>query len=203
MFAVEVFLPPALQEGMVKTFAFSLSSLREHPWNVITAAFLHAGVQHVVLNVLALLCFGAVVEANIRWYGMLGVFLAASVAGNFASAAAYGSDAVCVGASGGIFGLMGVATVVDPFRLSIYPFILPVPVGVTGLLYVVSNATQMYYARADGISYAAHLGGALVGGVVGTRLTGARRAVKTLLLLAVLTFLLPLAVRTVLAYSGW
>ena len=43
-------------------FAFSPQTAWEHPWTFVTYMFLHAGILHLVLNMLMLFFFGPSVE---------------------------------------------------------------------------------------------------------------------------------------------
>src|SRR2546425_7211892 len=43
-------------------FAFSPQTAWEHPWTFVTYMFLHAGILHLVLNMLMLFFFGSSVE---------------------------------------------------------------------------------------------------------------------------------------------
>ena len=77
---------------------------KDQPWRLLTALFLHGGLLHVGLNMLALYQAGQVVE---RLYGRLGfavLYLVAGLLGNLASLW-WKPGPVSVGASGAIFGV--------------------------------------------------------------------------------------------------
>jgi rhomboid protease GluP len=81
--------------------------LQGEVWRVVTACLLHGSVLHLVMNLTSLLPTGAVVE---RWMGRTGfavVLFASGVGGHVASALAARAP-LSVGASGAIFGLLGV-----------------------------------------------------------------------------------------------
>ncbi len=75
-------------------------------WRVITTLFLHANPLHLAMNGLALWMFGSAVEKTMGWWRFLVLFLVAGSLGNLLSAFNIRYD-VAVGASGGIFGLVG------------------------------------------------------------------------------------------------
>jgi membrane associated rhomboid family serine protease len=76
-------------------------------WRLITAAFLHIGPVHLVLNMLALLLFGSELERALGRWRYLAVYLLAAVGGSVA-VELFGDPRVPVaGASGAIWGLMG------------------------------------------------------------------------------------------------
>lgn len=80
-------------------------------WRLLTAVFLHANIPHVLFNSVALYNLGREVESVYGWARTLILFLGAGVAGSAASVLLNGFYLVGVGASGAIFGLIGVVGV--------------------------------------------------------------------------------------------
>lgn len=125
-------------------------------WRLITSAFLHAGPLHLGLNMLALWWFGTPVEAFLgRWRYLL-VYLVSGLAGS-AGALVASPDAVTVGASGAIFGILGSALVLERQRLNV--------LGGSALAIIVINI--IFTLTIPGISIGGHLGG-LAGGATAT-----------------------------------
>ncbi len=79
------------------------------PWRLVTALFLHAGLIHLAFNTMAMIWFGQVVEHVYGPSRMFFLFVASGALGNVASLAWKGESLFQVGASGAIFGLVGVA----------------------------------------------------------------------------------------------
>ncbi len=77
-------------------------------WRLGTAAFLHAGLWHVLFNLLALSQIGPAVEEVFGRLRMLFLFLLTAVVANLGSEA-FGLEGVGIGASGGLMGLIGLA----------------------------------------------------------------------------------------------
>lgn len=78
-------------------------------YRVLTSAFLHAGMAHLVFNVASLVAFGRFVEHFFGRAGYVAIYLA-SIVGSAAAVIAStptGEQKVLVGASGAIFGLFG------------------------------------------------------------------------------------------------
>ncbi|WP_333586748.1 rhomboid family intramembrane serine protease [Phenylobacterium sp.] len=106
-----------LGEAAYGRFGFVPASLDEGRWSgLVTALFLHGGLLHLAMNTVAALAFGAPVA---RYFGLsgrgpvlfYGFFLLTGVLANYAFARLHpGLDAVLVGASGAVFGLIGAAT---------------------------------------------------------------------------------------------
>lgn len=74
-------------------------------WRLITAGFLHGGILHILMNSWVLFDLGAMVEEVYGWARLIVIYLAATVVGFYASA--WWSPSISVGASAGIFGLIG------------------------------------------------------------------------------------------------
>src|SRR5947207_1681139 len=83
-------------------------------WRVLTAGFLHYDVTHFALNTLLLLLVGPVVERRAGTASLLLIFLGGSVAscaGILFKHQLWPSHGASIGASGGLFGLLGAALV--------------------------------------------------------------------------------------------
>jgi rhomboid protease GluP len=74
-------------------------------WRLITAGFLHGGLLHILMNSWVLFDLGAQVEETFGTARYLVFYFVSSVAGFYASF--YWSPALSIGASAGIFGLIG------------------------------------------------------------------------------------------------
>lgn len=137
------------------------------PWQVLTYAFVHAGLQHILFNMFGVYMFGSDLE---RVWGprrfltyYVTCALSAAVTQIFVmwlSAAYYPT----VGASGAVFGLLLAYATVFPKRtiMLLFPPIpmrAPVFVAVYGALELVLGVT----GTQAGVAHFAHLGG-LAGG---------------------------------------
>ena len=121
-------------------------------WRLLSAAFLHYGPIHLGMNMLALYWYGQVLEHMLgRWRYLL-LYLAAGLAGS--AGALYASpNAITVGASGAIFGVLGALLVLER-RGSIQS-------GGQILGLIIINLAISY--ALPGISLGGHIGG-LIGG---------------------------------------
>lgn len=124
-------------------------------WRLITSAFLHAGIIHLGLNMLALWWFGAALEAALGRGRFVLLYVVSGLAGS-AGALLLSPEAVTVGASGAIFGILGAAFVLE--RQQIYVF------GGGALGIIVLNLAFTFLV--PNISIGGHLGG-LAGGALG------------------------------------
>jgi membrane associated rhomboid family serine protease len=139
------------EEGALRGFEVSNGDY----WRVLTAGFLHAGFFHLLFNMFSLWILGTMLEPAIGRVRFALIFLVALLAGSF-GALLVTPDSLTVGASGGIFGLMGAAVVVMRNR-----GINPMESGLglwIGLNLVITFAVP-------NISIGGHIGG-LIGGAL-------------------------------------
>jgi membrane associated rhomboid family serine protease len=134
-------------------------------WQLLTCAFLHGGVWHLVWNVVGILVFGRLIEQRlggrkfIRF--LVGAQLTASLAFLFLSAL-QDTRLPMIGASGIDFGLLVLAAFWYPRLQIMVFFVLAAPLWLVASLWVFIEA-MMLLERGGGIAHSAHLGGALYG----------------------------------------
>ncbi len=133
----------------------SLASLREgRYYALILHPFIHANIQHLFFNMAALAVFGMIVELQMGTPFLLAVFLTTSILSGLASLPLIGENAISVGASGGIFGLMGCILAEDSTRMGVKALELTAAIFLAiGLWFIGANVV-------------AHLTGLLLGLVV-------------------------------------
>jgi membrane associated rhomboid family serine protease len=124
-------------------------------YRLITAGFLHAGLMHLLFNGFALYVLGTILEPAIGHLRFAIIYFVSLLAGSF-GALLVEPDALTVGASGAIFGLMGAALVVMRHR-----GINPMESGLGLWL----GINLVFTFAIPGISIGGHIGG-LVGGAV-------------------------------------
>jgi membrane associated rhomboid family serine protease len=138
------------QDFAMQGFAVAVSG---EYYRLVTAAFLHASLTHLALNMLALWLVGGAVEARLGRWRYLTVYLVSALAGSVLSYAVDPAVQVSVGASGAVFGLFG-AFAVMAFRLRI---------DVGGILAIIVLNTVIGFVPGLNINWRAHLGGLLAG----------------------------------------
>jgi membrane associated rhomboid family serine protease len=121
-------------------------------WRLITAAFLHYGFLHLGMNMLVLWFIGPPLEAYFGHWRYALVYVVSGLAGS-AGALIVTPNAVVVGASGAIFGIMGAALVLEARRIYVF--------GGQAMGLVVINLAIGFVI--PGISIGGHIGG-LIGG---------------------------------------
>ncbi|MEM7816190.1 MAG: rhomboid family intramembrane serine protease [Candidatus Aenigmatarchaeota archaeon] len=154
--------PEQVREGTFERYSLSQATAFQL-WRWVTSMFLHASASHLFFNMLGLYFFGRIVEGetNAQW------FLSIYFVGGFLGSLSFllTSPSPVVGASAGIFSLMGTAMLLKPLeKVSFYVF--PLPLGIVALMFTVAESLVAYYQPGFGnIAHVAHIGGLITGSV--------------------------------------
>ncbi len=132
-------------------------------YRIVTAMFMHGGVLHLLFNMYALYILGNYVESIYGSYRFLVFYLSTGIIGNIATHLFY-YNSISVGASGAIFGLVGVLFLAG-FRKDT-PFFLKSVTGSALLPMIIFNIV-LGFIPGTGINNAAHIGGLLSGMLFG------------------------------------
>ncbi len=133
-------------------------------YRIVTAMFVHAGWLHLLFNMYALYYLGLLVENIYGSSKFLVVYFVSGVVGNLLSQLFYYS-VPSVGASGAIFGLVGLLLAATYFRKD-FPSTLKRSLLISLLPMVIFNIAYGFIPGTD-INNAAHLGGFATGLVLG------------------------------------
>jgi membrane associated rhomboid family serine protease len=153
-----------LPQSWYDYFMYNSDYLLQRPWTLVTNAFLHGGILHLLFNCFALFMFGSLVELRHGSKFMLILFFTSVILANLAfgllSPGVYG-----LGISAYVYALIGAAVVLEPNARVIFPigFIYTTaPVRIAGPLMF---AAEIIYSviSADGVGHVAHAAGFLVG----------------------------------------
>ena len=157
-------------------------------WRLVTAAFLHYGILHLGMNMLVLWIIGPPLEEYFGHGRYALVYLVSGLAGS-AGALIWSPNALTVGASGAIWGIMGAALVLEGRRIYVF--------GGQALGLVVFNLAITFLI--PGISIGGHIGGLIGGGLCAFAFSSLRRtpALATLSVAAVGVVSVALAVSQV------
>lgn len=134
---------------------------------LVTSFFLHGGFIHLLGNMYFLAVFGDNVEDLLGWRRYLILLLLATLAGDLFQAGAQMSPLTpCIGASGGVAGVMVYYGLTFPHgRLRLFLRFVFIEVSVWGALALWAGiqVISMIVQRADEVGYGAHVGGAFTG----------------------------------------
>ena len=133
------------------------------PWRMVSAAFLHASILHLLFNMYSLFVFGPVIERLVGRGRYLVLYLLAAFGGSVAVLVLAPTQTV-VGASGAIFGLLGAFFVIQR-RLG----------GNSTQLLILIGLNVVFGFVIPNVSWQAHIGGLLVGAAVAAIYHSTRR----------------------------
>ncbi len=135
-------------------------------WQFVTAIFLHNDLLHLSFNLVALYLFGSAVEQQFKGKIFYIYFLICGM-GSFVLTCLlwtfhlFPANTVCIGASGGIFGLLLAFSLLYPKQKLLLFFVIPIQAkwlalicGFLEILLLLNN---------DGINHVGHLGGLFSG----------------------------------------
>ncbi len=134
-------------------------------YRLLTCIFLHAGIIHIACNMYSLYVIGSQLESFFGKIRYLIIFLLSGICGSILSIAFNNNDAISIGASGAIFGLLG-AIVYFGYHYRVYlgnalkNQIIPI---------IILNLSIGFLT--PGIDNFAHIGG-LIGGIFTTMACG-------------------------------
>lgn len=159
-------------------------------WRLLTSAFLHAGLLHIAFNMYALYLFGPFVERALGTWRFIVAYLTMAI---FASVFVYVLTdplVVTIGASGAVFGLFGMALI----------FLLKAKQDVTTLLVLL--ALNAFLSTRGGISWQGHLGGFVIGCLLGLAFAYAPRDRKRLVQVTVFVVVWIGMIATIVVRTG-
>ena len=148
-------------DGSIVTVGFEI-------WQLLTYGFLHSGIAHLVMNMLALYMFGGPIERVFGSRHFLVYFLVCVIGAAIAQLVTIeyftGGFYPTVGASGGVFGLLFAFALFFPReKLILFPIPVPMPAWLFVTLY---GAAELFFGvtrTLSGIAHFAHLGGMAAG----------------------------------------
>jgi membrane associated rhomboid family serine protease len=137
------------------------------PWQLVTSAFLHAGVLHLFLNMFALFMFGRDVEGTLGAKRFLALYFTAVLTAAatqlvVAAVSSTNPPVPTLGASGGVFGVLLAFGWLFP-RTRVTPLFppIPMPAWVFVTFYGLIELANGVLGTDAGVAHFAHLGGML------------------------------------------
>jgi membrane associated rhomboid family serine protease len=158
-------------DGIYQQLAYAPALTGVEPWRMLTSAFLHSQgfLLHIVLNMYTLWIFGQILEPLLGHARFLAIYLLSAVGGSvgfllLTPVYPVNGPVGLVGASGAIFGLFGLAFVVSRRRHLLLGPQARAMLSQVGALLVINLIFTFTF---PGISWTGHIGGLLVGGLIG------------------------------------
>ncbi|MGD0329053.1 MAG: rhomboid family intramembrane serine protease [Nitrososphaeria archaeon] len=140
------------------------------PWSFITAIFLHASIEQLVFNMIAVLFFGYTLENMLGGKIFLIIFFLSGIIGNvgYLLTSITGLTNLytpAIGASGAIYGIIGTLVVLIPLR-SVYLYgLFTIPFVFVVAFWLLLDIIGLF--APSGIAEGAHLGGIVFGAICG------------------------------------
>ena len=157
-------------EGLLHWGANALPyTMGNQPWRLISSAFLHIGLMHLLFNGFAMYFFGQIAEPMFGSAKFLLLFLLAAIGGNLLNnhitwqgiLDGTGQPGLSAGASGGIMGIGAALLVAALFKISVNGMIL----NLKSLVFIM-GINLVYGFAVPGIDNAGHIGGAITGAII-------------------------------------
>jgi len=182
-------------------YGFSWDNVLQERYSVfLTSIFLHGNATHLVLNMIALLIFGRIVEIELGWKKFLLIFLVSAIVGQLGILAStflefLPADIPTIGISAAVFGLMGTAMLIKPFEFIMYPYLIPIPLIFIAVFYTLYNIAAFIIVfttdATSNVSYVSHIAGIAAGMFFGFREERSKRGLIAILILLGLLILIP------------
>ena len=157
-------------EALVKWGANALPfTMDNEPWRLVSSAFLHIGLMHLLFNGFAMYFFGQIAEPMFGSAKFLALFLLAAIGGSLLNnyvtwqgiVDGTGQAGLSAGASGGIMGIGAALLIAALFKISVNGMVL----NLKSLIFIM-GINLVYGFAVPGIDNAGHIGGAITGLII-------------------------------------
>lgn len=157
IFVLQVIFP-----AITENFLLVSDEKFERPWLFVTSIFLHGSLTHLLFNIFALFLFGSLLEKKIGSNQFLFFFLLTGIIAGIVGSLFYER---MLGASGAIYGIIGMLTAIQPLTM-VFAFGVPMPIFIASILWILvdfGSFTSSLAGIPGGIANAAHLAGIFSG----------------------------------------
>ncbi len=157
-------------EALIKWGANALPfTMDNEPWRLVSSAFLHIGLMHLLFNGFAMYFFGQIAEPMFGSAKFLALLLLAAIGGNLLNnyvtwqgiVDGTGQAGLSAGASGGIMGIGAALLIAALFKISVNGMVL----NLKSLIFIM-GINLVYGFAVPGIDNAGHIGGAITGLII-------------------------------------
>lgn len=173
LFYVVTYFVPNMQEKMYELFAlFYPESEFFKPWQFVSHMFMHGNAMHIIFNMYALWAFGSPLEQmwgrNRFLFFYFSAGLGAALIYTLANYYTQSYDAIAVGASGAVYGILVAFGMKFPnAKLALIFFPIPIAAKYFIPLILFGDLFFGFTSYSVGnIAHFAHIGGALIGFII-------------------------------------
>lgn len=130
-------------------------------WQFFTYMFVHGSPIHLLLNMYALFCFGRSFERAFGTYDFLLFYFICGVLGGVISYVIYlctglGNIAI-MGASGAIYALLFIASVLNPRQRVLLFFVFPVKLPIATMIFIMVEIASQLTGSGASVAHLVHL----------------------------------------------
>jgi len=149
-------LVPGVGVYIQNLFAFYAPLAYTQPWRLLTVTLVHASIFHIAFNMLALWALGRSLEPLLGRWRFLSLYLLSALGGSVLTAL-IAPTTVVVGASGAVWGLLGAMFIIGRH----------LGANVTAIAVLLGINLVITFLPGSNIAWQAHIGGGLVGALIG------------------------------------
>lgn len=158
--------------GYEEMFQMVPAFILQRPWTLVTHMFIHNGFTHLFFNMLVLFFFGPELERRTGKKLFLNVYFTAGLVAAIAySLTTDNPETAVVGASGAIMGVFAALAIIAP-DIRVYVYFIPMKIIHALILFILLDSILLN--ANDMIAHTAHLSGALIGLLMGSRIKRAQ-----------------------------
>ncbi|MCR4676895.1 MAG: rhomboid family intramembrane serine protease [Sphaerochaetaceae bacterium] len=129
-------------------------------WQYFTYMFVHQDFFHILFNMYVLFMFGTMLERSLGSYEFICFYVVCGVLGGLVGGVVYRltgmANIVVYGASGAVYALMFLASVMAPNTRVLLFFFIPIRLGMVILIFMAIELVGVL-TQASGVSYVVHL----------------------------------------------
>ncbi len=161
-------LRPDLNGRLLELYALSSAGIEEGRWwQLLTHAFLHGNIWHLLFNMAGLWFAGRIVERVMGTGRFLALYVACAVAGGLAQLLLEGGSSLLLGASGAVCGvILAFATIFPEAQIvMLLFFVVPLRFRAKYVGWGLTGSSLLFFLVGfePWIGHAAHLGGCVTG----------------------------------------
>lgn len=161
-------LRPDLNGRLLELYALSSAGIEEGRWwQLLTHAFLHGNIWHLLFNMAGLWFAGRIVERVMGTGRFLALYVACAVAGGLAQLLLEGGNSLLLGASGAVCGvILAFATIFPEAQIvMLLFFVVPLRFRAKYVGWGLTGSSLLFFLVGfePWIGHAAHLGGCVTG----------------------------------------
>lgn len=162
---ISFFMELLLGNPYILALHFDPTYLFSRPWTLVTYIFIHAGLFHLLFNMIVLYYAGTTLERRASNRQFLLIFFVSGILSAIGytvlSQPTFGIAQGLIGASGAVYGVLAALTVLEP-DLRVYLY-FAIPMKLKYFLLLVALFDFLMINSSDMIAHTAHLSGLFVG----------------------------------------